>query len=391
MQGFKILLLFAVYAITTANYEIGVTNKYVYETTVSVEEECGTDVGAQIVGHRLKAKIHLAAIWENPNNSLQKLLKIQVAEPTLLVPKKSNFEIRSSKLDKATSLPSYFLWESGRVLQWWDDENESQILRNLKKSIATLLQLRHKDQTIKENDVAGNCDVIYKVRGNSIRKKKMNCVNQLYSKRETQPFGVRSLTVQHNSKTDCELKNAGSYVVDKCASSDFVKMFSNVWQRPTVCIRAKSELSSHDVGKEKHVFSDENLDSVLQELKKSFPGTLKEGHISAASAIKEQSSSNNLVESLKKYQDSLKEQNLAKIKSASAFYKLLPIFQNAQKDDIKNVLQNEKLRAIMPQILDLIAASCTRNALSAAFEHFSSSKSSDELLERFLVSLSVLS
>lgn len=43
-----------------------------------------------------------------------------------------------------------------------------------------------------------------------------------------------------------------------------------------------------------------------------------------------------------------------------------------------------------PQILDLVAASSTPNALQAALTYFGKVKDYDENLERFLISLSVL-
>lgn len=50
----------------------------------------------------------------------------------------------------------------------------------------------------------------------------------------------------------------------------------------------------------------------------------------------------------------------------------------------------EYMHFFRPQILDLVAASSTPNALQAALTYFRKVKDYDENLERFLISLSVL-
>lgn len=59
-----------------STYEIGTVNKYSYETTVVVNEKCGTEGDNKQVGHQLKAEIHLTNIWENLQ---KKLIKIEAS------------------------------------------------------------------------------------------------------------------------------------------------------------------------------------------------------------------------------------------------------------------------------------------------------------------------
>ncbi|GFQ69601.1 microsomal triglyceride transfer protein large subunit [Trichonephila clavata] len=389
MPVYGILLLLVTIGALSSAYEIGTVNKYNYETTVLVNEQCNSESNS-VVGHQLKAKVHLTAVWESPQNPSKRLIKIEILNPKLSVPLKSVFKEHRSELDKLSSSPSYILWEEGVPKSVWDDSNEHFSLRNFKRGIASLLQHRKNNQDVKETDVSGECDVIYTVEKNSIRRRKGNCDHSKFDKSLSQAHGVRSASAVHQSTTDCEWKEGKVPAISKCTSTEYVKLFSNAWHRPSLCIDEKSEFIFDGTEKEKMIFENKKIEEVINELKKSQSG-LEEGSLEAIFVIQEEKpKKRQLKPTIGRLEKDLTTDKLRSLKSVRAFYKLLPIIRTSSSEEILQVLHNDKLEDIQPQLLDLVSACATKSCLKAAFEFFEAENEYNALLERFLISLSIL-
>ncbi|GFT74645.1 microsomal triglyceride transfer protein large subunit [Nephila pilipes] len=384
-----ILLLLAAIGALSSAYDIGTVNKYSYETTVLVSEKCDLESNS-VVGHHLKATVHLTAVWESSQNPSKRLIKIELLNPKLSVPKKSVFKEHRSELDKLSSSPSFILWEDGVSKSIWDDPNEHYSLRNLKRGIASLLQHRKNNQDVKETDVSGECDVIYKVEGNSIRRRKGNCEHSKFDKNLSQSHGVRSASAVHQSTSDCEWKEGKLPAISKCSSTEYVKLFSNAWHRPSLCIDEKSEFIYDGIEKEKNIYKNKNIEDIINELKKSQSG-LEAGDLEAIFVIQdEKPKKRQLKPTISRLQKDLSTENLSSLKSVKAFYKLLPIIRTSSTEEILQVLHNDKLEDVLPQLLDLVSACATKNCLKAAFEFFEAENEYNSLLEHFVISLSIL-
>ncbi|GIY08031.1 microsomal triglyceride transfer protein large subunit [Caerostris extrusa] len=388
MTGYRVLLFLAVAALSSG-FEIGTINKYSYETKVVVNEKCGLENDSP-VGHSLKANVHLTAVWENPEKPSKRLIKIEVLNPKLSVTKKTGFSANPSELDKLSSSPSYILLDDGAPKTIWDDSSEHLSLRNLKRGIASLLQYRKKNQDTREIDVSGECDVIYQIEGKNIRRRKGNCAHSQFDKTLSQPFGIRSASAAHQSTTDCEWNAEKNPTVSKCTSTEYVKLFSNAWHRPSLCVADKSELIFEGTEKEKKIYENKEIESVIEELKKSQSG-LEENNLEIILILKEeQPKKRQLKPTITRLEKDLTVKNLATLKSVKAFYKLLPMIRSASTEEILQVLKNDKWENIKPQLLDLVSACATKSCLKAAFEFFEGEKEYNKLLERFLISLSIL-
>ncbi|KAF8763159.1 Microsomal triglyceride transfer protein like [Argiope bruennichi] len=383
--GYGFFLILTVVGLGST-FEIGTTNKYSYETTVAVTEKCGLDSESP-VGHSLKANVHITGVWKSPQNDLKKLLKIEILKPKLSVSTKSGLSEHRSELNKLSSSASYVLWEDGVPKKIWDDPAEHYTLRNLKRGIVSFLQHRRKDQDTRETDVSGECDVIYKIEGNSIRRRKGNCIHSKFDKSLSQGNGIRSASTVHQSTTDCEWKDGK---ISKCKSTEYVKLYSNAWHRPSLCVDERSGLALDDTGKDANIFQNEDLESVIEELKKSQAG-LEAGILETVLVMNEEKpKKRQLKPTITRLQKDLATENLATVSSVKAFYKLLPIIRTSSAEEILQVLKNDKFEDVMPQILDLVAACATKNCLKAAFEFFDDETEYNALLERFIVSLSIL-
>lgn len=80
----KCLLIFSFSASVAFAYDLGVTYNYKYETSVVVDEDC-KDGSKDLVGHSLRADVHLTNIWQDPKNSRIKLVRIKVIMNAILL------------------------------------------------------------------------------------------------------------------------------------------------------------------------------------------------------------------------------------------------------------------------------------------------------------------
>ncbi|KAG8178256.1 hypothetical protein JTE90_000356 [Oedothorax gibbosus] len=387
MWEVKVCILLGLFALTTT-YEIGSKNKYSYETTVAVDEKCGLQDESKLIGHQLKADVQITNIWEN---SQQKLIKIEILNSKILVQQKSSLVSHASELDSLQSTPSYLLWEEGSPRKIWEDPSEHFSLRNLKRGISSLLQLRKTSERTKETDVSGECDVIYEIKETSIHRRKGNCVHPKFDKTVSQANGVRSATTQYQSSSNCDWTNGNNPTISKCTISEYVKMFSNIWHKPSLCVDTKSELKFIGSDKDQNIYKGKEIESVIEELKKSGGKELAADDITSILYTKEEKpKKKQLKPSVAKQQASLSTEHLAKLKSVVAFYKLLPTFRDSTKDEILQLLNNRKLESIKNQLLDLVSACATDECIKAAFEFFENEKEYSLPLERFVISLSIL-
>ncbi|GBN90438.1 hypothetical protein AVEN_776-1, partial [Araneus ventricosus] len=269
-------------------------------------------------------------------------LQVKILNPKLSVSTKSGLKEHISELDKLSPSASYVLWEDGAPKKIWDDPSEHYTLRNLKRGIASFLQHRKKDQDTREIDVSGECDIIYKVQGNSIRRRKGNCIHSKFDKNLSQGNGIRSASAVHQSTTDCEWKDGKLPIASKCKSSEYVKLYSNAWHRPSMCVDERSGLVLEDTGKEANVFKNKDLESVIEELKKSQAGLEADILESILVINEEKIKKRQLKSTITRLEKDLATESLATVSSVKAFYKLLPIIRTSSAEEILQVLKNEK-------------------------------------------------
>ncbi|XP_064320700.1 microsomal triglyceride transfer protein-like [Phalacrocorax carbo] len=78
----------------------------------------------------------------------------------------------SQEVQAELQQPVFISWSSGKVKAFYVDKAESILVSNLKRGIASLLQLQPHTSTTVEEDVSGSCRVTYTVSNHSITKTK---------------------------------------------------------------------------------------------------------------------------------------------------------------------------------------------------------------------------
>ncbi|GBM56057.1 hypothetical protein AVEN_123200-1 [Araneus ventricosus] len=239
---------FFIQIVPSLHYETGITYKYSYQFTVLLNEDSNlTSRAASVgrnVGYRVSSEFLLSPVWESQENSKEKLIKVELLKPTLLV--SSNMQSNEgdphwSKLDNLSYPPIYIHWNDGNVKKVYVLP-DSQDMINIKKGIASLLQLRMSDAQVKESDVSGQCDVRYKVHGTTIKKRKSNCErnyphqNNLGTKQLLRP------TLATSSDMVIEL-NPQESIIQTIKGREEVRMTLNLWKQAAVYVKSKIHLN----------------------------------------------------------------------------------------------------------------------------------------------------
>ncbi|UYV77681.1 MTTP [Cordylochernes scorpioides] len=92
---------------------------------------------------------------------------------------------------------------------------------------------------------------------------------------------------------------------------------------------------------------------------------------------------------IKNYKSLLKDSHLATVKASSTFLRLLPYIRVSTKEELSAILANKMNANILTQLVDVMGATGSPEALSAVMENFdfTSSRVPLDLLERFLLSV----
>ncbi|XP_076368349.1 microsomal triacylglycerol transfer protein isoform X2 [Tachypleus tridentatus] len=378
----------------TSQYQLGTTYIYQYNTHVKLNEakselRPNKNIGKS-VGYKLRSQVKVKNIWQNPENTAENLVKIEFLEPQLLILSSENFVSHDSLVEKHTQYPLFVLWKKGRVEKVFTT-TASLTLTNLKKGVASLLQLPAKQGLFNEEDVSGRCKVSYDQDGPFIKKKKHYCVHPKREGQFSHSNEVQSATVTTNSETVYELAFDGG-IVKSAEGNENIQMYVNIWSDAAIYLDSKFNLVLKEEKSDSPGLSASNLDDALKILMKGVGMQLvEESIISQPEKHVCKGNCKTVPGLVKDYRKELDTGKIATLKSATAFLRLLERFRGASKKNIVDILKSSKNKSILPQLLDLIAASQTENSLQAAIETLDLTGENIDIPERFFLGLSVAS
>ncbi|XP_055942613.1 microsomal triglyceride transfer protein large subunit-like isoform X1 [Argiope bruennichi] len=377
--------------VPSLHYETGITYKYSYQFTVLLNEDSNlTSRAASIgrnVGYQVSSEFLLSSIWESPENSNEKLIKLELLKPTLLV--SSNMQSTEgdphwSKLDNLSYPPIYIHWNDGNVKKVYVLP-DSQDMINIKKGIASLLQLRMSDAQVKEADVAGLCDVRYKVHGTTIKKRKTNCERNYFHQNNLGAKQLLRPTLTASSDMIIEL-NPQESVIQSIKGREEVRMTLNLWKQAAVYVKSKIHLNFVEHYGKHAILKGKNVGVVLNFIAEEMGSKLK-GETLEASLNGDFCPNCMPVSQLTtEFGSNLLPDYLGELKSAGGFLKFLESVRRASKKEILMMFKDSN-GPILTQILDVLAAAQSNDALDVAFELIDFESKDIGIAERFLLCL----
>ncbi|XP_054712124.1 microsomal triglyceride transfer protein large subunit-like [Uloborus diversus] len=381
--------------VSSLQYDSGLSYKYSYQLTILLNEDSNiTSRSAAVgrnVGYKVSSEFLLSNVWQSSSDPKEKLLKLELLKPTLLVSSTMHstegINRHWSKLDNLSYPPIYIHWNDG-IVQKVYLLPDSQSLINIKKGIASLLQLHVSNTPTKEADVAGICEVRYKTAGNTIRKNKYNC-QKSSSIPKQQSSELRMSTITSTSEMIVDLIPQEN-IIQTLTSREEVMMTLNMWKQAAVFVKSKIHVNFIDRQKNPFVISATDVKSALGALSKEMGQSFKEETLEIESdpniCI---GNCKPLMELVKEYSENMHSSHLGKVKSAAGFLKLLDGFRRASKKDIFMVFKKAE-EAILTQLLDVLAATQSTDALDVAFELVEFESKDTTIAERFLLCLATV-
>ncbi|XP_064457806.1 microsomal triglyceride transfer protein large subunit-like isoform X2 [Ornithodoros turicata] len=364
--------------------ELGTTYEYSLQSDLYLNEaQPGQEKTSRSVGYGLHGDVRVSCLWNNPADPLHRLLKIELVDVHLVVnPADAPHAERSrhaSNLDSSNGHPLYVLQQNSEITRVWSLQEPS---ANIKKGVASLFQYQLTSEPEKAQvDVAGRCLVAFESKGIQLKKIKTGCTHPDHSQ-YFHPNFVQSASVDTKSVTSYEM--LPDLTAPKAIhSTEEGHMIVNAWRNAHIVFSAKHKLQLKSTAQSKERLTATNEAAMLQHLTQD--KKLKEDTIVARPTPKTCGTEcKSLADTVKLYRDNLRTKNLATLKSAISFLRLLPKFREATSKEIVSVLK--KNQKIVNQLLDLAAAAQTPASVKAALRYLDL-EAENAQAERFLVSL----
>lgn len=378
----------------SGQYQPGTAYTYEYETIVRLNEDpaVAKKPGREL-GYKLTSQVKVTNIWQN--NAAEKLLKIELIKPSLLVHSvhtaDHHLQSHRSSLDKKLPLPpSYLHWKDGQVADIYVLSTMEIELANLLKGVASFFQVQQKKDDTIENDVSGQCKVSYRVLEGKTVKTKTSCIHPDPTQFR-HPNRVQTATASEETYITYEFNSDNT--VKTATSVTKISFGVNLWRRASIAVFSEGKLTSVSEQQGEKITQAATSDDAIKAVERdqfrleSLVAQIEERKCNGASA-----KCKTLQNVIKSYKEQLKISNLATVKSANAFLRVMERMRLATKEEIQAVLRDGKNKKIVPQLLDAAAAAQTKPALEAAMSVLKFTDEEElDAPERFLLCLSAAS
>uniref|UniRef100_A0A671WT22 Microsomal triglyceride transfer protein n=1 Tax=Sparus aurata TaxID=8175 RepID=A0A671WT22_SPAAU len=317
--------------------------KFSYTTEVLVDKARGSKEGS--AGYKISSDVDVNLVWRDPSSKDDQLIQLAV--------RRSNHSIKyiNKKTTKMAALTKPFMvhLRNGKVrakafYSFWA---EPATIKNIKRGLASLLQVQLRTGKVVENDVSGRCTVEYKAAQGQVTRTK----NLETCKTAESGFTTHSQVCQHPDQLTVLKYESRSPVLLQCS---LLKMVSSA--RPWLKRHTHWPSTPAD----------------LPQLK-SCPGTVN------ACATSEC-----LFEHWQSQQKQLEPASLSKATAPRSFLALIQSIRKASKDEILKVLKSAS-KTTLPQVVDAVTSSQTEASLDAMLEFLNFTDAKGLVLqERFL-------
>ncbi|XP_074648855.1 microsomal triglyceride transfer protein large subunit-like [Tubulanus polymorphus] len=366
-----------------SSYKSGVRYVYNYETSVIASE---TVLKKEYdVGFKLSATVEMDALWTKETSALfrmqvfnVKLNGVKSTEPGTVLP--------YATLSK---YPIYFLRKDGRVTRVYITAEEEIAAQNIKNGIISLFQYQTKSEIKNEVDISGECTVEYEVHKNTVTKTKSDCSTLEIAGQNRNYNKVLDISDVSNMITIYELDADGSIKVVTATEthdlsipthSKIANQFLQMQHLVQVSTGSCESIDGDNPQEAAALIKDSSTWKIFEMLptvddEEGLSGTcdqcLKPGDLVA------------------KLRGDLDKEKLGHLEAAGAFVKLVASFRQTGKKEIVKVLKDPKNKDIFTELIDVVAAAQTVDAVDAMLELVDfNSEDSQATAERMFMALS---
>ncbi|XP_071131491.1 microsomal triglyceride transfer protein large subunit-like isoform X2 [Mytilus edulis] len=373
-----LLLLLLTLHCHSQSFENGKTHKYSYSTNVVFNE--ANSGGKKDVGYYLSTEFDLSPVFQAGD---EQLMKLQVTSAVLSSVSRPDL---TNALATLLKYPVYFEVSDGTVGRVFGPEKESVFCSNLKKGIISLFQMQNKDGNREELDVSGDCKVSYVKTGSTVTKTKHGCQNLEIAGQYINPNKLFGVSVSSTSTTQYEMLGT---VIQTAQGIHHSVATVNIKSSINTAATAQQSLQhiSSLVGKptEQGSSIDDKVTHLGKDLGLSLTSTLLPSGTEVQTCL---DNCQKPIDVLRNLKESLVSDKLATAESGKAFIELLRTFRNTGKLTIEEILTNTDSYYIVPQLIDVGAATQTPFAQRAMMDLVQFEQDySTEYPERLLLAL----
>ncbi|XP_070712311.1 microsomal triglyceride transfer protein large subunit [Pempheris klunzingeri] len=360
--------------------------KFSYTTEVLVDRTRGSKEGS--AGYRISTDVDIHLVWRDPTNKDDQLIQLAISnvridhasrrseQKNILHGSTAESVLGKTKLEALTK-PFLVHLRNGKTKAFYSYWAEPATIKNLKRGLASLLQLQLNTGKVIENDVSGRCTVAYKaVEGQVTRTKILETCKTADTGFTThsQVLGVsrKSSSVTKFTLEDGFIRSAKAEETHKVA----------VNARRSAAAKVVSRQALTLVGTEA---------GPLEAAGKDVAGVVKsiDAKLAAVGIIAEKAKSKckgcpSLFEHWQAQQKLLEPASLSKATAPRSFLALIQSIRHASKDEILKVLKSAS-KTSLPQVVDAVTSSQTVASLDAMLEFLNFTDAKGLVLqERFL-------
>uniref|UniRef100_A0A3P8QGI3 Vitellogenin domain-containing protein n=1 Tax=Astatotilapia calliptera TaxID=8154 RepID=A0A3P8QGI3_ASTCA len=360
--------------------------KFSYTTEVLVDRARGSKEGS--AGYKFSSDVNVNLVWRDQSNKDDQLIQLIISYINLMIEPVSPRSEKKNILhgsttesilgkNKLAALTKPFLvhLKNGKAKAFYSYRSEPATVKNLKRGLASLLQVQLSTGKVVENDVSGRCTVEYKaVKGQVTRTKNLETC-----KTEEAGFTTHSkvLGVSRKSSSVTVFTLENGFI--RSAEAEETHSLAVNARRS---VAAKVSQSLKLVGTEAGPLEAAGKDAAA--VVKSIDAKLAAVGIAAEKVKSECKGCPSLFEHWQAEKKQLEPESLSKTRAPRSFLALIQTIRKAPKDEILKVLRSAS-KTSLPQVVDAVTSSQTSESLDAMLEFLNFTDAKGLVLqERFL-------
>ncbi|XP_055779702.1 microsomal triglyceride transfer protein-like [Salvelinus fontinalis] len=360
--------------------------KFSYTTEVLVDRAKGSKDGS--AGYRISSDVNVNLVWRDPSSKDDQLIQLVISNVKIknVAPrsaKKNIFQgattqsLLGEKKLAALERPFMVHLKNGKVSGFYCYKAEPASIKNLKRGVASLLQVQCRSGKVIENDVSGRCTVEYKAAQGQVTRTKALETCKTAETGFTTYIQVLGVSGESSSVTVFTLEDG--FIKSAIAKETHILAVN---ARRTTAAKIVSRQSLTLVAIETGLFeaAGKNVASVVKSLdEKLFAVGV------AAEKVKSQCKGcQSLFEHWQAVQKQFEPDSLSKAIAPRSFLALIQSIRKASKDEILQVLKRSSKTAL-PQVVDAVTSSQTPDSLDAMLQFLNFADPKGLVLqERFL-------
>ncbi|XP_051241375.1 microsomal triglyceride transfer protein large subunit [Dicentrarchus labrax] len=360
--------------------------KFSYTTEVLVDKTKGSKEGS--AGYRISSDVDVNLVWRDPSSKDDQLIQLVISNvrlnPASRRSEKKNVlhgSTAESVLGKtklaALTKPFLLHLRNGKAKAFYSYWAEPATIKNLKRGLASLLQVQLKTGKVIENDVSGRCIVEYKAVKGQVTRTKILETCKTAETGFTTHSQVMGVSRKSSSVTVFTLEDG---FIRSAVADETHSLAVNTRRSTAAKVVSKQTLTL--VGTEA---------GPLEVAGKDVAGVVKsiDAKLAAVGIVAEKVKSQckgcpSLFEHWQTQQKLLEPASLSKATAPRSFLALIQGIRKASKDEILKVLKSAS-KTSLPQVVDAVTSSQTTASLDAMLEFLNFTDTKGFVLqERFL-------